>query len=284
MKKIETVWANLLYQTLERRQTHFQQQKLAQQLSISLSTVNHALKDIRRLGAIQVTGSGGEVVDAEKILMHWANRRSIKNDIVSQLNLAPSPIEVEGSLPTASILGGYSAVRHRFGETPADYSAVYVYHPRPELVLDRFKTEPAGPTQLVILNLDSRLPVDKEMTTLAHTFVDLWNLTDWMAKDFVIRVKQEIDGVFFPNSNLSFTTKASLSRQGRSLKSGIYRHYKGKKYRLIGVAIHTETTEELVVYQALYGKKLLWIRPLKMFLETVTIGKQAKPRFQHLSS
>ena len=195
MKKIETVWANMLFDVLERRQTSFQQQKLAQKLSISLSTVNHALKDIRRLGAIQITGGGGEVVDAEKILMHWANRRSIKNDIVSQLNLAPSPIEVEGSLPTASILGGYSAVRHRFGEAPTDYTTVYVYHPRPELVLDRFKTEPSGPTQLVILNLDSRLPVDNETTTLAHTFVDLWNLTDWMAKDFVIRIKQEIDGV-----------------------------------------------------------------------------------------
>ena len=195
MKKIETVWANLLYQTLERRQTDFQQQKLAQQLSISLSTVNHALKDIRRLGAIQITGSGGEVVDAEKILMHWANHRNLESDIVARLNLAASPIEIEGFLPTASILGGYSAVRHRFGEAPTDYTTVHVYHPRPELVLDRFKTEPSGPTRLVILNLDSRLPVDNETTTLAHTFVDLWNLTDWMAKDFVIRIKQEIDGV-----------------------------------------------------------------------------------------
>ena len=88
MKKTETVWANLLYQTLERRQTDFQQQKLAQQLSISLSTVNHALKDIRRLGAIQITGSGGEVVDAEKILMHWANHRNLESDIVARLNLS----------------------------------------------------------------------------------------------------------------------------------------------------------------------------------------------------
>jgi hypothetical protein len=195
MKKIETVWANLLFQTLEQRQTAFQQQRLAQRLSISISTVNHALKDIRRLGAIQVTGSGGEVVDAEKILMHWANHRDLKNDILYELNLAASPIEVEGSLPPGSILGGYSAVRHRFGEPPADYSTVHVYHLTPELIRDRFETEPTGNTKLVILKLDSRLPIDKEMTALAHTFVDLWNLTDWMAKDFVARVKQEIDGL-----------------------------------------------------------------------------------------
>ena len=195
MKKIETVWANMLFDVLERRQTSFQQQKLAQKLSISLSTVNHALKDIRRLGAIQITGGGGEVVDAEKILMHWANHRNLKDDIVSELHLAASPIELEACLPPGSILGCYSAVRHRFGEAPADYTVVHVYHSHPELVLERFKSEPSGRTQLVILNLDSRLPVDKETTALAHTFVDLWNLTDWMAKDFVVRVKQEIDAI-----------------------------------------------------------------------------------------
>lgn len=195
MKKIETVWANLLFQTLEKRQINFQQQKLAQKLSISLSTVNHALKDIRRLGAVQISGSGGEVVDAEKILMHWANHRNLKDDIVSELHLAASPIEIEGSLPPGSILSGYSAVRHRFGEAPADYTTVHVYHSRPDSVRQRFETEPTGNTKLVILNLDSRLPVDKEMTTLAHTFVDLWSLTDWMAKDFVVRVKQEIDAI-----------------------------------------------------------------------------------------
>lgn len=195
MKKIETVWANLLFQVLEKRRTSFQQQQLAQQLSISLSTVNHALKDLRRLGAIDVTGMGGEVIDAEKILMHWANHRNLKNDIVSELNPDASPIEIEASLPPGSVLGCYSAVRRRFGEAPADYTTVYVYHPRPDSVRQRFETEPAGNTKLIILNLDSRLPVDKETTALAHTFVDLWNLTDWMAKDFVIRVKQEIDGL-----------------------------------------------------------------------------------------
>jgi len=78
-------------------------------------------------------------------------------------------------------------------------------------------------------------------------------------------------------------TEISLSRQALSLKPGIYRHYKGKKYRVIGVAIHTETMEELVVYQALYGKNALWARSLKMFLETVTAGKESQPRFKFLS-
>lgn len=52
-------------------------------------------------------------------------------------------------------------------------------------------------------------------------------------------------------------------------KPGIYQHYKGKKYRVIGVAKHSETLEDMAVYEALYENELskLWIRPLKMFCE-----------------
>lgn len=56
---------------------------------------------------------------------------------------------------------------------------------------------------------------------------------------------------------------------------GIYRHYKGNLYEVIGVALHSETKEQLVVYRALYGEKLLWVRPLKMFIEKITIGNRS---------
>ena len=62
-------------------------------------------------------------------------------------------------------------------------------------------------------------------------------------------------------------------------KPGLYRHYKGKDYRVIGVARHTETEESLVVYQALYGERGLWVRPAAMFMETVEIGGKRVPRF-----
>lgn len=60
---------------------------------------------------------------------------------------------------------------------------------------------------------------------------------------------------------------------------GLYRHYKGNDYRVIGLARHSETVEPLVVYQALYGERGLWVRPAAMFIETVEVGGKRVPRF-----
>jgi hypothetical protein len=64
------------------------------------------------------------------------------------------------------------------------------------------------------------------------------------------------------------------------IQAGMYRHYKGNTYQVIGVAKHSETEEDLVVYQALYGECELWVRPLKMFHEKVEVGGKIIPRFE----
>ena len=63
---------------------------------------------------------------------------------------------------------------------------------------------------------------------------------------------------------------------------GRYRHFKGQEYTVLGVARHSETQEELVVYRQEYGDRSLWVRPMQMFLETVEIDGQAVPRFRHV--
>ena len=63
---------------------------------------------------------------------------------------------------------------------------------------------------------------------------------------------------------------------------GRYRHYKGKEYLVLGVARHSETKENLVVYRLLYGDHGLWVRPHAMFLETVIIDGQTMPRFAYI--
>lgn len=60
---------------------------------------------------------------------------------------------------------------------------------------------------------------------------------------------------------------------------GIYRHYKGHLYEVIGLANHSETEDLLVVYRALYGEFGLWVRPAGMFEETVSIDGAVMPRF-----
>ncbi|GAB2792585.1 hypothetical protein GCM10027040_18440 [Halomonas shantousis] len=61
---------------------------------------------------------------------------------------------------------------------------------------------------------------------------------------------------------------------------GIYQHYKGQRYEVIGVARHSETEEPLVVYRALYGEYGLWVRPLAMFTETVEVQGEPVSRFE----
>lgn len=64
---------------------------------------------------------------------------------------------------------------------------------------------------------------------------------------------------------------------------GRYRHYKGNKYMVVDVARHSETLEPMVVYRAEYGERGLWVRPLAMFLETVTVDGRTLPRFERIA-
>jgi hypothetical protein len=64
------------------------------------------------------------------------------------------------------------------------------------------------------------------------------------------------------------------------MRTGKYQHYKGNYYNVLGVAKNSETEEEYVVYQALYGNQGLWIRPKAMFLENVVVNGEEVPRFK----
>ena len=66
------------------------------------------------------------------------------------------------------------------------------------------------------------------------------------------------------------------------VRPGRYRHFKGNEYQVLGVARHSETEEEMVVYRALYGEGGLWVRSAAMWLETVTRDGVTKPRFTYI--
>jgi len=67
-----------------------------------------------------------------------------------------------------------------------------------------------------------------------------------------------------------------------TIPAGRYRHYKGNDYTVIGVARHSETMEELVVYRAEYGERGLWVRPAAMFQEIVEVDGVTVPRFRRV--
>ena len=84
------------------------------------------------------------------------------------------------------------------------------------------------------------------------------------------------------------SNKSSLPPFSAAAKSivigGIYLHYKNLRYKVLAVARHSESLEELVVYQALYGEGGAWVRPVNMFLENVLIDGVWQPRFKFIEN
>jgi len=74
-------------------------------------------------------------------------------------------------------------------------------------------------------------------------------------------------------------TLSCFSPLAQSIEIGsVYEHYKGLRYKILAIGRHSETLEELAVYQAMYGENDVWVRPLAMFLENINEGSQ--PRFK----
>lgn len=67
------------------------------------------------------------------------------------------------------------------------------------------------------------------------------------------------------------------------VKKGIYKHFKGHTYKVIGIGKHSETLEEMVVYINTEDADDIWLRPQKMFLENITRNGETFPRFQFIN-
>ncbi len=63
------------------------------------------------------------------------------------------------------------------------------------------------------------------------------------------------------------------------LALGEYQHYKGNRYQVIDLVMHSETVEWMVLYRPLYGEGALWVRPFTMFVESVVFDGVEQPRF-----
>jgi len=68
------------------------------------------------------------------------------------------------------------------------------------------------------------------------------------------------------------------------VKKGIYRHYKGNFYKVVGTAVHSESLEDMVIYRALYGERGMWVRPASMWNELVHVDGKTVHRFARVEN
>jgi len=190
MIKIEWVYREILYQCLEKKNSTLTQLALAKKLHLSLSTVHYALQPLQQMGAIEIGLKNFRVLDAAKIIYHWASVRNITKDIVYKTRVEQPVRTIESEMPANIIWGAYSAYKYKFKDVPADYSEVYVYGDEMEMK-KRFPNQPQQPNMFV-LKPDNMIAEYGNTTTLAQTMVDLWNLPEWYAKEFVEALKKRI--------------------------------------------------------------------------------------------
>jgi len=188
MKKIELVYREILEKAIEKRQFKITQAGLASALQISLSTVNHALKPLVKMNAISVGRRNFEILDVKKILYYWASIRNLFKDIIYKTRVEKPVRKIESEMPPVEF-GAYSAYKFIFKDVPADYSEVYVYSNDKSLeeIKKRFTPNWKIPNLFVIEKYF------EGTLTFAQLFVDLWQLKEWYAKDFLTALEKRIN-------------------------------------------------------------------------------------------
>lgn len=191
MKKIELVYREILFNAIEKKNKRLTQAYLANTLKISLSTVNLALKPLVKMNSIKVKKMGFDIIDTRKILYYWASIRNIEKDIVYKTRVEEPIKEIEKQMPDNIVFTGYSGYKFKFKDVPADYSEVYIYGL--EDIKNRFKENNKNPN-LFVLRKDDKIEIYGKTATIANLFVDLWNLKQWYAKDFLKALEGKIGG------------------------------------------------------------------------------------------
>ena len=193
MIKKEIIWREILFQAAENKKTDFTQKELSQKYGFSLSTVFNALIVPRNTGVIKVSGKGFKVQDIEKFLYLWATFRKLKKDIIYQTHVSENVQKIEAGMPPDIIFGAFSSYVKKYKEAPADYDKVYVYSGEDKIkeIQKRFPFKKDYPN-LIVLSKDRWLERFGGTTPDVQTFVDLWNLSEWYAKDFLNALKEKI--------------------------------------------------------------------------------------------
>ncbi len=192
MKKIELIYREILYQAIEKKNRTLTQAELARVIKVSLSIVNNAVKHLERIGAVEIKQRNFHVLDIKKILYYWATIRNLQKDIIYSTRVEKPVVEIEKLMPDNAVFSCYTAYKFLFNDVPSDYSEVYVYS---DINIKERFPENKGPPNLFILKKDNFIEKYGRTASIANTFVDLWNLKEWYAKEFMKSMEERLNGI-----------------------------------------------------------------------------------------
>ena len=134
----------------------------------------------------------------------------------------------------------------------------------------------------------SEYDVEIHFTCKEKTLLNLWDDTIYNPENDTLTLfipsKSSLLLINDKHSDVQKTTNQNNTKPSQitSIPIGLYEHFKGKQYRVLHIAKHSETEEAYVVYQQMYGNKEIWIRPLSMFIETIDKNGEKIPRFKYI--
>ena len=195
MQKSEIVYREILDNAFEYKTFKFTQLALAQKFNISLSTVNNALKPLLDIGAIEKQTRSFTAINVKKILYYWATMRKFNRDIIYSTFVSESILEREKRVPNDCTFTCFSAFKFIYKDLPSDYSEVYFYSSEKQLdeIKKRFLENKSAPPNVIVLKVDE-ITHEKRRSVVskAQLFVDLWNLKQWQASEFLNKLEEEL--------------------------------------------------------------------------------------------
>jgi len=189
MKKTELVYKEILYQAIEKQNKQMTQLELSKKLNVSLSIVNLVLKKLEKIGAVKINPMNFSIINLKKLVYLWASERNLEKDIIYKTRVEMPVKEIEKNLPNITF-GAYSGYKYKFKDVPADYSEVYVYASEEELkeIKKRFPDKKLNENLFVLKKSGNYGKTD----SIAQLFVDLWNLREWYASDFLKELEKRM--------------------------------------------------------------------------------------------
>lgn len=189
MNKKEYVYHNIMSGCINAKKTNFTQRGLALDCNISLGYINKVIKELEEIGVLEIKSRYFQLIDAKKLLTFWATKRNLNQEIIYKTHCDLSIKQIESQIPNDVAFTAYSAYRLTFKDAPADYDKVYVYGTDARTFEKRFPYS-KGNANIVLLKRPEFL--NENIAPLDLIYVDLWNLKEWFASEFIKSLERKI--------------------------------------------------------------------------------------------